>query len=83
MKKSTKISIIGITGISITHIINKIIFSNATSNMITNDKDKKVFSWKFGNISYTVKGNGKPILLIHDLNSASSSYEWKKGNKRP
>lgn len=78
MKKSTKISIIGITGISITHIINKIIFSNATSNMITNDKDKKVFSWKLGNISYTVKGNGKPILLIHDLNSTSSSYEWKK-----
>lgn len=60
------------------HAVNKIIFSQATSGKVTDIDKKQYFSWKFGNIAYTVKGSGSPVLLLHNLDSASSSYEWKK-----
>ncbi|MDO5402581.1 MAG: alpha/beta fold hydrolase, partial [Eubacteriales bacterium] len=41
-----------------------------------NVKNRKTYQWKFGNISYIEKGNGPALLLVHDLNSYSSSYEW-------
>ena len=36
------------------------------------------FSWRFGDISYTKKGSGSPLLLVHDLSAGSSSYEWSR-----
>ncbi|MCD8148647.1 MAG: alpha/beta fold hydrolase [Clostridiales bacterium] len=45
-------------------------------------KKGRYFSWKYGNIYYTKNGKGKPLLLIHDLNTCSSSYEWSKVNKK-
>ena len=36
------------------------------------------YEWKFGKIYYTKKGDGKPLLLIHDLTTSSSAYEWNK-----
>lgn len=35
------------------------------------------YSWKYGNIFYTKKGSGKPLLLIHDCSPISSSFEWE------
>lgn len=58
------------------HLINKLIFSTATSKGITDKRINSCYPWKFGNISYSVQGSGKPVLLIHDLSSFSSSYEW-------
>lgn len=80
MNKWTKIGLaVGISSAAIgtVHVINRLIFSSATANMITDINDKKTFTWKFGDISYTVRGEGTPLLLIHDLQSTSSSYEWK------
>ncbi len=36
------------------------------------------YHWKYGNIYYTKTGQGSPLLLIHDLDASSSSYEWSK-----
>lgn len=35
------------------------------------------YEWRFGNIFYTKQGEGRPILLIHDLTCGSSDLEWK------
>lgn len=36
----------------------------------------KFYNWRFGKVFYRKSGSGRPLLLIHDLTSASSSYEW-------
>ena len=80
MNKWAKVGIavgVGTAAVTATHVINKLIFSSATADMITNIDQKRTYNWKFGNISYSVRGEGAPLLLIHDLQSSSSSYEWK------
>lgn len=37
-----------------------------------------IYSGKFGNISYIKEGEGSPVLLIHNLSSGDSNYEWNK-----
>ncbi len=77
-KKAAFAAGIGAAAITTAHLINKLIFASATANMTTKIDDQKIFNWKFGSIAYSVCGEGSPILLIHDLNSYSSSYEWHK-----
>lgn len=80
MNKWSKIGIsttLGVCVVSSIHAINRFIFRMSTINHVTTDSKEKIFEWKFGNIAYTVTGSGSPLLLIHDLDSASSSYEWK------
>lgn len=62
------------------HVINKIIDSNAITKM-TFKAGGKIYHWKQGDIYYRVSGEGEPILLIHDLDPVSSSYEWTKIEK--
>ncbi len=40
--------------------------------------DSLTYDWVHGRISYTCEGEGKPILLIHNINSDSSKDEWSK-----
>lgn len=79
MKKNLKI-LIPVTGATILslHIANRIIISSSTSKEYLQKRKKNFFSWKFGQIHYTKKGTGKPILLIHDLTPGSSGYEFYK-----
>lgn len=61
-----------------------IVISNKLVSIFSNLKDNlpigggKYYKWKYGNIYYTKNGRGNPILLIHDLDPSSSSYEWNK-----
>ena len=79
MKKRIKV-IIALTGLTIgtMHIINRIITSTSTSKDILSKSNSNTFKWRFGEIHYTKKGTGKPVLLIHDLTTGSSSYEFRK-----
>lgn len=80
MNKWTKIGLavgMGTAAVATAHLVNKFVFSSATSKKITDIDKKLTYNWKFGNISYTVRGEGLPLLLIHDLQSTGSSYEWK------
>lgn len=76
-KKNLTITTIlaGTTAIGI-HLINKAVYLSATIENLLSHTDGNYYEWKFGEIFYQKKGNGKPVLLIHDLSTYSSSYEW-------
>lgn len=57
-------------------LINKYIKFTAVSKGLMNESNSLCYKWRLGNIHYTKCGSGKPILLVHDLNFASSGYEW-------
>ena len=59
-----------------TALINKAIKMSAISKNLLSEAQPLCYKWRLGNIHYTKTGSGKPLLLIHDLNSSSSSYEW-------
>ena len=77
-KKTLTISTLlaGATGVGI-HLLNKAIHVSATIEHMLNPVSETYYNWKFGKIYYEKVGSGKPILLIHDLNTFSSSYEWE------
>lgn len=69
--------LISLTSIAI-YIINRIIAASAlVKNLLPVRQDSTYFDWRFGKIYYSKHGNGKPLLLIHDLSPAGSGYEWK------
>lgn len=79
MKKNKLVQAAALSTITVGTIyaINKTIsiFANAGA-ALSNPKGLQ-FQWRFGNIFYTKQGEGKPILLIHDLTCGSSDLEWK------
>ena len=83
MKKSTK-RLITLTAAAIAgmYAYNKFVDTNASRKNLLKTDDGDFYSWKEGNIFYTKIGEGKPILLIHDTDSRSSSEEWAKINKK-
>ena len=83
MSRSTKNKIRAIIGISALttvslHLINQAVFAVATMKDRLNSKFGSFYKWRLGDIYYRKQGSGKPLLLIHDLNAASSSYEWNR-----
>ncbi len=58
--------------------INKLAEYEATKNKLTIEKETNYYVWKHGDIFYKKKGEGSPVLLVHDLHPAASSYEWSK-----
>ena len=77
--KSTKKLIFGIAAaIAIPATINHLIFKNALTST-DNDHvcDEHYYNWKFGKIRYTVRGTGKPLLLLHKIDIGSGSHEWQ------
>lgn len=81
MKTKSKIMaslIFSTTTLSAIAILNKLTTFLSTSKNILNQSASFTYKWRYGNIHYTKGGIGKPLLLIHDLNSTSSDYEWYK-----
>lgn len=58
------------------HLINKFVYFSATLDNLLSNPSGSYYNWKFGNIYYTKSGKGKPVLLIHNLSTFSSGYEW-------
>lgn len=83
MKKSTK-SFLFITAAALAgmHAYNRFVANVSTKKNMLPTKNGSYYTWTQGNIFYTKLGTGKPILLVHDINSASSSVEWSKITKR-
>ena len=79
-KTSTTITCIGLFGAALAglYAINKTLSKLATSKGLLSTNNKHTYHWRFGDISYTMKGEGKPILLIHNLKEDSSSIEWSE-----
>lgn len=83
MKKSTKrflfVSTATLAGM---YAYNRFVANVSTKKNMLPTKNGSYYSWKQGNVFYTKLGSGKPVLLVHDINSASSSVEWSKITKR-
>ena len=60
------------------HVFNKCVHIAATQDRSLDNIPDLYYNWKLGEISYTKHGKGKPILLVHDLTTYSSSYEWSR-----
>ena len=60
------------------YAFNKFIDYTASYRGLTLDDDENYYTWRNGTIFYQKKGTGSPLLLIHDLNPISSSYEWSQ-----
>lgn len=58
------------------HLVNRAISFNATKMHILRRSSGDIYDWKFGRIFYKKTGIGSPLLLVHDLQSFSSSDEW-------
>lgn len=80
MKKQNKtlLEILGscVFTLSGIYAVNKIIFSIAQGKSHLFSSESELYKHKHGNIHYTASGSGSPLLLIHELDSSSSSYEW-------
>ena len=60
------------------HILNRINYSMHTSKGYLKYSKNNYYEWRFGKIRYIKKGNGSPLLLLHDLSAGSSIYEFHK-----
>lgn len=58
------------------HLVNRFVDHTAEMKNILKSQTGDFYGWKNGNIYYTKRGSGSPVLLIHDLDPISSSYEW-------
>lgn len=58
------------------HLVNRFVDITAQMKNILKPQNGEYFNWKNGKIFYTKRGTGSPLLLIHELNPISSSYEW-------
>jgi len=60
------------------HVMNRLEYSRSTIKNVLSCTENKYYEWRFGKIRYTKRGNGTPILLLHDLTVGSSCYEYHK-----
>ena len=51
---------------AVVHFTNRTIAAAAQLKQVLRISNDKFFEWRFGNIYYTKKGTGSPVLLIHD-----------------
>ena len=58
------------------HIVNRFITSTAEMKNILITAKGQFYNWKNGEIFYTKRGEGSPILLVHSLDPICSSKEW-------
>lgn len=79
MKKNKLVSAAVLSTITVGTIyaINKSISIFANAQATLSNPNGQKYEWRFGNVFYTKQGDGKPILLIHDLTCGSSDLEWK------
>ena len=59
-------------------VTNKVIYHLAVSKKLLEKETGEYYDWRFGKIYYKKEGSGSPLLLVHTLDAAASSYEWKK-----
>lgn len=73
-------TIIALTGTSIAaiHGINRVHTSLCTVKDLLSNSENFYYEWRFGKIRYQKKGNGSPLLLVHDLTIGSSNYEYHR-----
>ena len=78
-KKLVTLSVLTTMSGAAIYFLNKTLDTAAVRKNLLASAEKESFSWQFGDIFYTKKGTGTPMLLLHDLHCASSGREWQCG----
>lgn len=60
------------------HMYTNVLFGRSKRMLQPKKHDYHIYNWKFGAIAYRETGAGKPLLLIHDTFSGSSSIEFNQ-----
>ena len=76
-KKLVTLSVLTTMSGAAIYFLNKTLDTAAVRKNLLASAEKEIFSWQFGDIFYTKKGTGTPMLLLHDLHCASSGREWQ------
>jgi len=58
------------------HILNRFVTTTAEMKNILTTAKGQFYNWRNGEIFYTKRGEGSPILLVHSLDPICSSKEW-------
>ena len=77
-KRLITLAALATTTTAIIHIANKVVAASAGLKEMLDTNGKNYYHWRFGDIYYTRKGKGSPILLIHDMLPGGSGYEWSR-----
>ncbi len=64
-----------------TALINRYCFKFSNSQICRPPMASK-YKYSQGSINYKVSGSGSPLLLLHDISSSSSMFEWFKVEKK-
>ena len=57
--------------------VNRLAFFLSTMKDLLTSREKTYYNWRFGDIYYSKKGEGKPVLLLHHLGPSGSDCEWR------
>lgn len=66
---------------TVIHVANKFIAVTSQLKEMLDISCRNFYEWRLGDIYYTKRGEGSPILLIHDLLPGASGYEWNRIEK--
>ena len=76
-KKLTFFTTLAGVSLGAMHIANRVLEYISTADTLINSDEYEYYNWRFGKIAYKKTGEGSPLLLVHNLNVCSSSYEWR------
>lgn len=66
---------LGLTGLA---IANRLIAMSAGELYSVLGGEERRYSWEQGDIFYTVRGRGAPLLLVHGIYAGASSFEFRR-----
>lgn len=69
---------LGVFAGTVMYGINKFVESTALSKNMLPCDDGEYFKWSHGVVYYEKVGSGSPVLMLHDVDPASSGYEWNE-----
>lgn len=57
-------------------LINHLITRKSISQNLLYNSETEFFNWRYGKVHYSKTGSGAPLVLVHELASDASAYEW-------
>ena len=57
-------------------VFNRLVNFFSLKNPVLSTEEGRFYEWRFGSVFYTKKGQGRPLLLIHDLTPFRSGHDW-------
>jgi pimeloyl-ACP methyl ester carboxylesterase len=66
------------TGAGVLAVVNRLIAMSAGETYSVLRGDEGRYAWEHGDIFYTVRGRGAPLLLVHGIYAGASSFEYRR-----